>query len=111
MGDDAGAMSAWYVFAASGFSPACVGWPVYYLNVPLFPSVKYRIANGKTFQIKVKNFSSDNQYIKSVKLNGIEYSKNYITQDIINSGGILEIAASSEPVKISKAENWISSAN
>ncbi|MET4081382.1 putative alpha-1,2-mannosidase [Pedobacter sp. UYP30] len=111
MDDDAGAMSAWYVFAASGFSPACVGWPVYYLNVPLFPSVTYRVADGKKFQIKVKNFSLKNRYIKSIQLNGSNYNKNYISQDIINAGGLLTITASSVPQKSSTSEIWVSEAS
>jgi putative alpha-1,2-mannosidase len=64
MDDDAGAMSAWYVFTASGFSPACVGWPIYYLNVPLFESVTYQLQKGRSFNVEVKNFSSKNKFIK-----------------------------------------------
>ncbi|MGO4876756.1 glycoside hydrolase domain-containing protein [Pedobacter psychrotolerans] len=109
MDDDAGAMSAWYVFAASGFSPACVGWPVYYLNVPLFPSLTYHLPKGKTFKIETGNFSLKNKYIKAVFLNDKPFRKNYITQAEINAGGVLKIIASADPVKISDTENWISS--
>ncbi len=109
MDDDAGAMSAWYIFAASGFSPACVGWPVYYLNVPLFPSLTYQLAKGRTFKIETENFSMKNKYIKAVTLNGKPFNKNYITQDDIFAGGILKITASSTSVKNSQTENWISS--
>lgn len=109
MDDDAGAMSAWYVFAASGFSPACVGWPVYYLNVPLFKSVSYQMPKGKTFKIEVDNFSLDNKYIKAVYLNGKEFNRNYITQDDIMAGGVLRIVASKTPVKDRITENWVSS--
>ncbi|RZL98117.1 MAG: alpha-mannosidase, partial [Pedobacter sp.] len=58
MDDDAGAMSAWYIFTASGFSPACVGWPIYYLNVPLFKSLTYQLPKGKSLHIEVENFKS-----------------------------------------------------
>lgn len=109
MDDDAGAMSAWYVFTASGFSPPCVGWPVYYLNVPLFKSVTYQVKGGKTFKVVVENFSLKNKYIKEVFLNGKKFNKNYITQDEINAGGILKIVASATPVLVSNTENWISS--
>ncbi|MBC6109697.1 glycoside hydrolase domain-containing protein [Pedobacter fastidiosus] len=109
MDDDAGAMSAWYIFAASGFSPACVGWPVYYLNVPLFPSITYQLPKGKTFKVEVENFNLKNKYIKNVFLNGKIFKKNYITQEDINNGGILKIVASAIPVKTSDTENWISS--
>ena len=108
MDDDAGAMSAWYVFAASGFSPACVGWSIYYLNVPLFPLLSYSLPKGKTFTIETENFNSKNKYIKAVLLNGKPYKKNFITQEDINAGGVLKIVASAVPVKISDTENWIS---
>ncbi|WP_316805106.1 glycoside hydrolase domain-containing protein [Pedobacter nototheniae] len=109
MDDDAGAMSAWYVFTASGFSPACVGWPVYYLNVPLFPSITYHLPKGKTFKVMTENFSLKNKYIKSVSLNGKPLPRNYITQDDINSGGELKIISSAIPVKTPDTANWISS--
>ncbi|WP_316794943.1 glycoside hydrolase domain-containing protein [Pedobacter agri] len=108
MDDDAGAMSAWYIFTASGFSPACVGWPVYFLNVPLFSSITYKLSKGKTFKVEVENFDLRNKYIKQVFLNGKSLNKNYITQEDINAGGVLKIVASSIPVKISTTENWIS---
>jgi len=109
MDDDAGAMSAWYIFTASGFSPACVGWPVYYLNVPLFPSVIYHLPKGKTFKIETAYFNPKNKYIRAVFLNGKPFKRNFITQEEINNGGVLKIVSAADPVKISDTENWISS--
>ncbi|MBN8880675.1 MAG: glycoside hydrolase family 92 protein, partial [Sphingobacteriales bacterium] len=95
MDDDAGAMSSWYVLAACGLSPACVGEPVYYLSVPLFEHVAF----NKTFVITVKNFKPANKYIQSVSLNGRNLDKNWITQDEIMKGGRLVITASDKPNK------------
>ncbi|RZL15748.1 MAG: alpha-mannosidase [Pedobacter sp.] len=111
MDDDAGAMSAWYVFTASGFSPACVGWPVYYLNVPSFKSVTYQLPKGKSFNIEVQNFSANSKYIKQVLLNGKAFNRNYITQEDINAGGKLTIIASEVPVKNWQPKKWVSSFN
>jgi putative alpha-1,2-mannosidase len=111
MDDDAGAMSAWYIFTASGFSPACVGWPIYYLNVPLFEKVTYQLPKGRSFHIEVKNFSATNKFIKQVMLNGKILNRNYISQDDINAGGTLSIVASAHPVKEWQPEKWISSFN
>jgi putative alpha-1,2-mannosidase len=102
-------MSAWYVFTASGFSPACVGWPVYYLNVPLFPAVTYQLPKGKTFKIEVEQFNPKHKYIHSVKLNGKPFNRNYITQQDIAEGGVLTIVSSAVPVKNEGLEKWISS--
>lgn len=110
MDDDAGAMSAWYIFTASGFSPACVGWPVYYLNVPLFKNVTYRIPGGDQFKINVVNFAKGNRYIQSVLLNGKPIDRNWITQKEIMEGGTLTITASKTPnEKFGIANQWITS--
>lgn len=108
MDDDAGAMSAWYIFAASGFSPACVGWPVYYLNVPLFESLTYQLPEGKSFKIEVKDFNPRNKYIKAVFLNGKPLNWNYITQQDIMAGGTLRIVASAVPLVVPGQERWVS---
>ncbi len=105
MDDDAGAMSAWYVFAAIGLSQACVGHPVYYLNVPLFPSVTLRHWG---FRIAVKNFGKDNRFIKAAWLNGKPLGRNWITQDEIKKGGELVIEASGTPNKtFGTKEQWV----
>lgn len=110
MDDDAGAMSAWYVFTASGFSPACVGWPVYYLNVPLFRNITYRIPGGDQFKINVVNFAKGNRYIQSVLLNGKPIDRNWITQKEIMEGGTLTITAAKTPnEKFGVANQWVTS--
>ncbi|WP_205945595.1 glycoside hydrolase domain-containing protein [Pedobacter frigiditerrae] len=110
MDDDAGAMSAWYVFTASGFSPACVGLPIYYLNVPLFKTLTYNLPAGKQFIITVNDFTKDNIYINQVKLNGKLIDRNWISQDEIMAGGVLEINASKTPNhKFGTVNQWISS--
>lgn len=109
MDDDAGAMSAWFVFAASGISPTCVGWPVYYLNVPLFSQVNFKWPGGKSFNITVPNYKEGRKYIKSVQLNGKALNRNWLTHQEIMQGGTLIITASDEPVKSFGAANqWVS---
>ena len=56
MDDDAGTMSAWFVFAAMGLYPVTVGDPVYQLSTPIFDLVVIHLDNGKTFTIKQKGF-------------------------------------------------------
>ncbi|TKC09112.1 glycoside hydrolase domain-containing protein [Pedobacter frigoris] len=109
MDDDAGAMSAWFVLTAAGISPACVGWPVYYLNVPLFETVTFNWENGKSLNIKVQNFSDKNLYIKEVSLNGKKLDRNWITQKEIMDGGTLDITATDQPQENKNA--WISDIN
>lgn len=109
MDDDAGANSAWYVFAASGLSPACVGWPVYYLNVPLFSSVSFTVALHKTFRINVDNYVENKKYVARITLNGKQLKRNWITHEEILKGGELIIHTSDQPVKDFGVTNqWIS---
>lgn len=110
MDDDAGAMSAWFVFTACGFSPACVGWPVYYLNVPLFKEVNFNWPGGKSFQVKVENYGDEKRYIKEVLLNGKKLDRNWITHQEILKGGNMVIVASDQPnEKFGVNNQWISS--
>jgi len=108
MDDDGGAMSAWYVLTACGFSPACPGWPVYYLNVPLFKSIAFNWPGKKPFEIEVENYSRTNKYIKKVILNGLELKRNYITHDEISKGGKLVIVSAADPQPGALPETWIS---
>ncbi|RAJ31819.1 glycoside hydrolase domain-containing protein [Pedobacter cryoconitis] len=112
MDDDAGAMSAWYVFAACGFSPACVGSPVYYLNVPLFKKVSFRWPDGKVLNISVDNYVENRKYVEKVTLNGKILDRNWITQEEIMKGGKLVITAADRPVESFGVKNrWVSDLN
>lgn len=103
--DDAGQMSAWYIFAAMGFYPVCPGTPYYALASPSFSRLTINLENGKAFTIIAEGASKENIYIRSAKLNGETYNKNYITHQDIMSGGTLEFVMSAQP-----NEQWASSA-
>lgn len=105
MDDDAGAMSSWFVLAASGITPACVGWPIYY--VPLFEKVILNEKKQNSLKILVGNFSTKAIYVKGVFLNGKKINRNWITQEEINQGGVLKIIASETPEKQTTFEPWI----
>ena len=111
MDDDAGANSAWFVFAACGFSPACVGAPVYYLNVPLFKTVSFKWPNGKIFKINVDNYVDNAKYVENVTLNGKVLDRLWITHDEIMKGGELVITASDKPTDFGVKNLWISDMN
>jgi len=108
MDDDAGTMSSWFVLVSTGIFPACVGSPVYYLNVPLFESVEWQWPGGKPFSVHVKNFSDRNVYIREVWLNGKKLDRNWITHSEITNGGKLEIVAGDKPDEKQELGNkWI----
>lgn len=97
--DDAGQMAAWYLFAAMGFYPVCPGTPYYALASPSFPELSIKLENGKTFTVIAHNASHENIYIQSAKLNGNEYTKNYISHNDIASGGTFEFVMGNQPNK------------
>ena len=99
--DDAGQMSAWYLFSALGFYPVCPGTPFYIIGSPSFEEVTLHLENGKQFTIKAKGASPENIYISSTRLNGKIYNKNYLSHSDIMNGGCLEFIMSNEPDK-----NW-----
>jgi predicted alpha-1,2-mannosidase len=95
--DDAGQMSAWYVFAALGFYPVNPVSGDYQLTTPLFDQVQLQLQSGKKFSIKVHRSSDKDIYIKQVTWNGKIFSKNYITYNMIMQGGKLECWLSDQP--------------
>lgn len=85
--DDAGQMSAWYIFSALGFYPVCPGTPYYSIGSPVFPRVDIHLENGRTFSIIAENTSEENIYVKSVSLNGKTLTNHTLShQDIMNGG-------------------------
>ncbi len=95
--DDAGQMSAWYIFSVLGFYPICPGTPYYYIGTPMFPRVQLNLENGRTFTIIANGLSEENTYIKSIRLNGQAYKDSRIRHFDIMKGGTLEFDFVKEP--------------
>lgn len=89
--DDAGQMSAWYVFSAMGFYPFCPGKTEYALGSPLFKRVSIKMPNGKVFTIKAENNSNENIFIDKMKINGSKLVIPFINHKHILDGGVLEL--------------------
>lgn len=97
--DDAGQMSAWYVFSALGFYPVCPGSDQYAIGSPLVKSAKINLENGNVLQIEVKNQSQKNIYIQKVLLNGKELNRNYLTHSELIGRSNLIFVMGSKPKK------------
>ena len=61
--DDAGQMSAWYVFSSMGFYPVCPATDRYMLSAPRFQKVTLNLQNGKKFTITPNSFPYNRHYI------------------------------------------------
>ena len=96
--DDAGQMSAWYLFSAMGFYPVCPGTTRYELGSPTFSRLTLHLPEGKSFVIEARSASKDNIYVRSMKLNGQPYAKSYLEHADIVKGGLLEVEMSDQPL-------------
>lgn len=89
MDDDAGTMSAWYVWGAMGLYPACVGAAEYLISAPLLRVCKFKLASGKELVISAPNVSEANIYIQSLTWNGKPWNRTGISHEELMKGGIL----------------------
>ncbi len=95
--EDNGQTSAWYVFSAMGFYPVCPGTDQYVLGAPLFKKMTLSLQNGKKVVINAPENSTTHKYIKSLKINGKSYSKNWISHQELMKGAVLDFKMSSIP--------------
>lgn len=97
--DDAGQMSAWYIWAAMGLYPLNPVPGEYMLSSPLFDKVTIQLPGNKKLQIICHKKDDPAIYIHKVMLNGKSYTKNFLTYPLIRQGGKLEIWLQQEPAK------------
>lgn len=88
--EDGGGMSSFVVFSMLGFYPVTPGLPEYSIGSPFFQNTKIKLENGNTFSVVAKNFSQENKYIQSAKLNDITIDLPRINHEDIMQGGKLE---------------------
>jgi putative alpha-1,2-mannosidase len=68
MDDDAGAMTAWYVWGALGLYPLVPGRPAYVVGVPLVETARIAIPRGRT--ITIRRIGPSDGRITAVRWNG-----------------------------------------
>lgn len=88
--DDAGEMSAWYVFNALGFYPFSPADANYLLTVPIFDKIQLRFPGYSPLEI-VNPKKGRN--LKGVTLNGKPVSGYFLSHDLFRKGGVLEYNA------------------
>jgi predicted alpha-1,2-mannosidase len=95
--DDAGQMSAWYVFSALGFYPVCPGSVEYALGSPLVERAVVHLENGKTLKVLTHDQSRENVFVQRVEINGKEIDRRYLVHQELVDGGVVEFFLGSEP--------------
>jgi len=95
--EDCGQMSAWYVFSALGFYPVTPGSNQYIIGAPLFEKASIQLENGNSFTMVANGISKENQFIKSITLNGTPIERSYLNHEEIINGGTLVFEMDSTP--------------
>lgn len=96
--DDAGTLSAWYVFGAMGFYPN-PAQDLYLMASPIFSKVKLQLGGGKKLVITAANLSDKNIYIQSATLNGKPLRHGWFRHSDIANGGQLVLKMGPKPSK------------
>lgn len=99
--DDAGQMSAWYVFACLGVYPLDPVSGFYMLTAPQFENTTIRLTNGKNIQLSCHRKTKKSSFISSVTVNGKPYTKTYIDHATLVKGTKIDFYLTDQPNK-----NW-----
>jgi predicted alpha-1,2-mannosidase len=94
--DDAGQISAWYVFSALGFYPVSPGTPRYAIGTPRFEDATIHLPNGKRFHIHAHGRPEGKFFIHAARLNGVPLTRAWITHAELAAGGELVFDMSSD---------------
>ena len=97
--EDNGQTSAWYVFSAMGFYPVAPATDQYVLGAPLFKKVTLNLENGNEIIINAPENNEDNRYMESMKVNGKDYTKNWLSHREMMKGMTIDYKMGDTPNK------------
>ena len=95
--EDNGQTSAWYIFSALGFYPVCPASTQYALGTPLFKKAMVTRPDGKQFVIDAPDNGAEAFYVQSLRLNGKEWTRNYVEHGDLVKGARLRFGMGTEP--------------
>jgi len=95
--EDNGQTSAWYVFSALGFYPACPASAQYAIGTPLFRRATVHLPSGKDIDIIAEGNSASNFYISGLTVNGSPWTANYFTHEQLTAGATIKATMSDTP--------------
>lgn len=93
--DDAGTLSAWYVFSALGLYPVA-GSDIYQLGTPLFERAEIKLGSARLVVV-ADNYAPNRSRVKKVWLNDTSLERTWIRHAEIEHGGVLRFEMSPEP--------------
>jgi len=93
--DDAGTMSAWYIFGASGIFPRA-GSDLYLVGSPIFSMVKMHLPGGDLV-IEAPNTGPRTRFVNAVTWQGNKLERPRITHAELAHGGSLRFTMGVTP--------------
>jgi putative alpha-1,2-mannosidase len=93
--DDAGTLSAWYVFSALGVFPVA-GSDVYAIGSPLFDRMVVRLPKGELV-VTAENNGPANVFVQSAAWNGRPLAAPFLRHADLAAGGTLEFVMGPNP--------------
>jgi len=97
--DDAGQMSAWYVFSALGFYPVTPASNHYAIGSPMVNQAQINLENGKTITINTINQHKENVYVDKIEVNGKKITNYLLNYEDIKNGGNITFYMQNTPKK------------
>jgi len=99
--DDAGALSAWFVFSAMGFYPVTPGLAEYRLGSPLFERITIHLSEahhgGEAFVVEASDNSAENVFVGEASLDGRPLPTSVLPHEAITGGGVLRLQMTAAP--------------
>jgi putative alpha-1,2-mannosidase len=95
--DDAGTMSAWYVFSALGLYPTVPGRADLSLSAPLFPTAVIHSGSGRDITIRAPQASATDKYIQALRVGGKPSHRPWIPASMLTTGGALVYTLGATP--------------
>lgn len=100
--DDAGTLSAWYVWASIGLFPTA-GQPWYHVTAPQFDRVTIRLPGGRALRIACSGATvaagGATRYVAAARLNGRPLDRAWLTHRELAGGGTLELTLAAAPTR------------
>jgi predicted alpha-1,2-mannosidase len=95
--DDAGQMSAWFVFSSLGFYPVAPGSPDYSIGSPMVKDASILLTGGRELIINTMNQSESNVYVEKLEWNGQVLESRLINHNELMNGGTLTFFMADKP--------------
>ncbi|KAI0185469.1 glycosyl hydrolase [Xylaria flabelliformis] len=102
---DAGAMESWLLWNMIGLYPL-TGQTTFLIASPWFKDLTIDLGSGKKLVITAANVANNSHYVQSLKVNGQNWDKAWVTwDDVFANGGTLDFVLGTEPANWATGED------